>query len=549
MVATLLVVTLHANQTHHFTFAKLQALAEQRATVPYVPPPDLLPPQLKSLSSEQEATIFWKDTNRLWRKKGLPFQVDFYHVGRDVPGGPIINVVDRKRVTPLRYSPDFFNFPNLTFNPPLPSTLPYGGFYLRYPINKPDSLDGFFSVESTGTMGGGNYFRVLAKDQVYGLSARGLALNTGVDGKKEEFPDFREWWLNEPAADATELVLYALLDSPSVSGAYEFKVRPGAVTSVDVSATLFFRKKVDRLGLTPFSSMYLYGENAKDHFGDNVHPEIHDSDGVLMETGTGEWDWRPLQQRPDLQIYNLFDVNPKGYGLIQRDRDFQHYQDLALNYNVRPSAWVTPHGDWGKGAVQLIQLPSNNTNTDNVVLFWHPDREVNAGDRMDLSYTIDFYMNDAERPPLGYAKQTLVAAPAPPPLAEGLSPAPAGPSPAPPAKAGASPVVKAAALKPSAPPLPPVPPGVLTAQFVVDFAGNGLESLSADQPLQADVTCLPAGAVLREKPKVEKNGFDNSWRVTFTVIPVKAHVPTEIRCRLLLKGKVLTETWNYTWNQ
>ena len=346
-----LVLTLRAGKTHRFAFAEVEQIAQKRAAAKYVALPDVLPPQLKKLTPDQDAGIFWKDTYRLWRKKGLPFQVDFYHQLNSNPLphiAPQINTVDGKGSHPWLYSPRFFNFLNLaakppttlTFDPPLPSNLGYAGFYARYPDmgigSSANSLDGFFSAL------GCSYFRALAKKQVYGLSARGLAIDTGIDGKPEEFPIFTDWWLQEPAANANALTLDAILDSPSVSGAYEFTLHPGAATLVDVHASLFFRAKVDRLGIAPFSSMYLFGENAKNHFGDNVHPEIHDSDGLLMNNGKGEWMWRPLGQDTQLQLYNFLDENPKGFGLMQRDRDFQHYQDLAMKYNVRPSAWVTP---------------------------------------------------------------------------------------------------------------------------------------------------------------------------------------------------------------
>jgi periplasmic glucans biosynthesis protein len=559
-----LVLTLRAAKTHRFAFAEVEQIAQKRAAAKYVLLPDVLPPQLKKLTPEQEAGIFWKDTYRLWRTKALPFQVDFYHQLNSNPLphiAPQINTVDRKGSHPWVYSPRFFNFLDLTakppaamtFDPPLPSNLGYAGFYVRYPDmgigSNANSLDGFFSAL------GCSYFRVIAKEQVYGLSARGLAIDTGIEGKPEEFPNFTDWWLQEPAANANALTLDALLDSPSVSGAYEFTLHPGAATLVDVHASLFFRTKVDRLGIAPFSSMYLFGENAKNHFGDNVHPEIHDSDGLLMNNGRGEWVWRPLGQDTQLQLYNFIDENPKGFGLIQRDRDFQHYQDLAMKYNVRPSAWVTPHGNWGKGEVQLIHRPSNNVNFDNVVLMWHPDQEIKAGAHLDLSYTIDFYMNDATLPPLAYCKQTLINSPAPPPpapplplgsAATGVKPAVVTP-PSPPVKPG-KPPVPAPAAPPPPPPGPPIPTGTVPVQFLVDFAGNGIESMPANQPPDLDLTMGPPGTYLREK-NVEKNGYDNSWRVTFTIIPAKRYVPTELRCRLVRDNKPISETWSYTWNQ
>jgi len=530
ITALLLAITLRPSERHRFTFDKVQATALQLTRTPYVPLPNILPAQLKKLTPAQELGIFWNDKYRLWRKNGLPFQVDFYSPSNEGPTSPKINLVNNRGARPLVYSPSFFNY-QVPINPPLPPQLGYAGFYVRYPINKADSLDGFFSVL------GASYFRVIAKDQVYGLSARGLAVNAGLEGKPEEFPEFKEWWLHQPDPNATELVLDALLESASVTGAYEFKLRPGSVTSVDIHAVLFFRRKVDWLGIAPFSSMYLYGENAPNHFG-NFHPEIHDSDGLLLHTGKDHWLWRPLEQAAFFQSYNFKDENPKGFGLLQRDRDFQHYQDLNLKYNVRPSAWVTPHGNWGKGSVVLAQLPSDNPNTDNVVVYWHPDQPPKGGDRMDLDYTIDYYMNDAARPPLAYARETRVINPAPPPV---------------PQTANAPNAVKQSAGPPSQPPIQA--PGTATpVQFLVDFAGNGIEQMPADKPPYLDLHFDPPDTRLRES-SLEKVDYDNSWRATFTFFPSKPHVPTELHCRLMQaaqpqsNAKPLSEEWTYTWHQ
>ncbi len=555
LVTVILVLTLREKYRHRFSFTQVEAMAQKLAASPYVAPPPVLPDQLKKLTPAQELGIYMRENARLWRKDGLPFQVDFYHVSKDFPGGPKLNTVDYKGSHPLRYSPAQFAFDNLTFNPPLPTDLPFAGFYLRYPINKEGTLDGFFSVGSTGSSAGGNYFRTFAKDQIYGLSARGLALNTEVDGKPEEFPQFSEWWLHKPAINATEIVLDALMDSPSVTGAYGFKVHPGAVTSVDVHATLFFRAPVERLGIAPFSSMYLYGENfgeqTKDHFGDKGHPEKHDSDGILMHRGSGEWVWKPLLQVRQHQLYPIPDDNPEGFGLLQRDRDFQHYQDLNMKYNVRPSAWVIPKGKWGKGVIQLVQLPTNNTDTDNVVLFWTPDKKVQAGDRMTLDYTINFYMNDADLPPLAYCTATYINYPAedkPKPVSPAIPP-PAESKPAKGAKgAKAVPAKPPVFVGPPAPPGPVIPKGTVPVEFVIDFIGHGIDSIPGDQPPQIDLNCSPDGTYIKVK-KVEKNDYDHLWRVTFTMYPAKPNVPTEIFCRLLRDGKPITETWTYTWHQ
>jgi glucans biosynthesis protein len=566
-----LVLTLRAERRHHFTFEEVQAIAKKRTERPYAPLPDVLPPELKKLTPQQDSGIFPRETARLWRKKGLPFQVDFYHQLASNPQphiAPAFNVVDSKGTHHLPYSSNLFIFQSIPAGTTFPPGIGFAGFYLRYPDmgigSKPNSLDGFFSAM------GASYFRAIAKDQVYGLSGRGIAINPALDDPKkpEEFPAFTDWWLQEPAStNATEVVLDALLDGPSVSGAYEFKVRPGAVTSIDIHASLYFRADVDRLGIAPFSSMYLFGENAPDHFKDNVHPEIHDSDGAMMQSADGEWKWRPLSQSNDArtgakgnqrQLYAFAEENPRGFGLIQRDRDFQHYQDLGMKYNVRPSAWVMPHGDWGKGEVTLIELPSNDYNTDNVVLFWHPAQAIHKGDHLDLSYTIDFYMNDSNRPPLACTKQTLINVPAPPPVA--TVPAPAAPpapktnAPAatPPAKTNAAPAHplpgNPAFVGPPAPAAKPIPVGTTPVQFLVDFAGAGIENTAANQPPEPEVTFDPPGTYLRDV-SVEKNGYDNSWRVTFTIIPFKHNVPTQLTCRLLRDKRPITETWTYTWHQ
>jgi glucans biosynthesis protein len=535
LTALALFLTFRSTGKPRFSFADVQAMAQRQAQLAYQPLPDILPPQLKALTPDQERGIFWNDAYRLWRKKGLPFQVDFYPLSNDQHTSPAINTVDRKGAHPLVYSSSFFHI-NVPINPPLPANLGFGGFYLRYPDmapnSNPASLDGFFSAK------GASYFRVIAKEQVYGLSSRGLGINS-INEKNEEFPVFKDWWLQQPAASDTQLVMYALLDSPSVSGAYRFTIRPGGVTSVDIHATLFFRKAVSQLGIAPFSSMYLYGENAKNHFG-NFHPEIHDSDGIVIHHQDDTWTWRPLEQETQRQVNVFGAASLKGFGLVQRDRDFQHYQDLEMNYNVRPSAWVTPHGDWGKGSVELVQLVTNNTNTDNVVVFWHPETAPKAGDRLDLDYTIDYYMNDATRPPLAYTKQTLVNDPAPPP-----------PPPPAPVDLMGPPAPVAKNSKPAPSPTPPPPPdknATTPVQFLVDFMGNGIEQIPPGSPPKAELTCLPAGTIIRES-NVQKNGYDNSWRVTFTIIPLKHFVPTELSCRLVRDGKPLTETWTYTWHQ
>lgn len=233
---------------------------------------------------------------------------------------------------------------------------------------------------------GASYFRALGQGQKYGLSARGLAIDTAVQ-TGEEFPLFREFWIEKPRRNAAEIRVYALLDSPSVTGAYSFVIQPGLSTTMDVDATLFPRKNINKLGVAPLTSMFLFGENNK-HLFDDHRPEVHDSDGLLVWNGKNEWLWRPLDNSKYLRISAFLDENPRGFGLLQRDRDPAHYLDFEAHYEQRPSAWVEPLDGWGKGMVQLVEIPSQQEIHDNIVAFWVPEEPIEAGKAYHFRYRL-----------------------------------------------------------------------------------------------------------------------------------------------------------------
>ena len=208
----------------------------------------------------------------------------------------------------------------------------------------------------------------------YGLSARGLAIDTGMP-RPEEFPDFTAFWLERPAPGSETVVVYALLDSPSVAGAYRFAITKGEPLVMDVDAALYPRKEIERIGIAPATSMYQVGENDRRMDWD-WRAEIHDSDGLAMHSGNGEWIWRPLGNPAHLR-YNAFaDENPRGFGLLQRDRDFASYQDIETRSELRPSAWIAPRGKWGDGHVELVEIPTTTELNDNIVAFWVPDETM-----------------------------------------------------------------------------------------------------------------------------------------------------------------------------
>ena len=205
---------------------------------------------------------------------------------------------------------------------------------------------------------GASYFRLLGRGHLYGLSSRGLAVDVGLD-RGEEFPAFREFWLVRPEPDAATLTFYALLDSPSVTGAYRFDLAPGAPTTLGVDARLHARRDIDKLGVAPMSSMFLYDQNQRPRF-DDFRPQVHDSDGLLVRTADDEWIWRPLNNTLGVQVTTVHDETPRGFGLVQRDRRFDNYLDLEASYHRRPSEWVAldlDEGDWGCGRCRVVDVP------------------------------------------------------------------------------------------------------------------------------------------------------------------------------------------------
>ncbi len=224
------------------------------------------------------------------------------------------------------------------------------------------------------------------KASFYGISARGVAVDTGEDGATEEFPAFREFWLGKPEAGAESVILYGLLDGPSITGAYRFEIRPGDDTRVAVKAVLFPRKEIGRLGIAPMSSMFWFGENSKRRF-DDFRPEVHDSDGLAIHLGNGEKIWRPLENDTGNLQFSFFNTEGcKGFGLLQRDRRFQAYEDGEAGYEKRPSLWIEPTSDWGAGSVMLMEIPTTNELADNAVAMWVPEKKAAPGQRMEFSY-------------------------------------------------------------------------------------------------------------------------------------------------------------------
>ena len=474
-----------------FDFETLRYRARILAARPYAPPATTVPESLRRLSYDDYRQITYNPQQTWWRREGLPFQLQFFHPGFVHQRSVQISELSDRTATPIRFSRDLFHYGSLKVGAALPVAVGFAGFRVLGNLNRPaDELVSFL---------GASYCRALCLRTVYGLSARGLAVNP-TEPEGEEFPVFEEFWIERPAVEAKQFVIYALLDSASVAGAYRFTVTPGADTVMQVKAVLYCRKNPKVLGLAPLTSMFWHGENSASHHGD-FRPEVHDSDGLMMFTGASEWLWRPLSNPKSTRVAAFSDENPRGFGLIQRDRNYESYQDLEAHYHLRPGAWVEPIGNWGRGTVRLAELSASDETNDNIVAFWVPDRLPPVGEPIEFEYKLHWF-SDQIRPPAGFAVAT---------------------------RSGHS--------QTHEPEL---------QRFVIDFDGPYLRQQKADPAIEADVW-VGAGATLAYRT-VEKNPYNPTWRLAFGIRPDGSGRPVELRCFLKKPPHVLTETWSYLWS-
>jgi glucans biosynthesis protein len=415
----------------------------------------------------------------------------FFHLGKFQTESVRINEVTPQGVRHNPYKSADFNYGKNKLHPQTWGDLGFAGFRAHYPLNNSKYKDELVVFL------GASYFRALGAGLHYGLSARGLAIDT-VGGQGEEFPRFTEFWIVKPAVNANTLTVYALLDSPRASGAYQFDIRPGGETVINVRARLFLRAPVATLGIAPLTSMFAFGEN-QPHRTD-FRPEVHDSDGLMVATGDGEWLWRPLLN-PKQTLTTSFSMRElRGFGLMQRDRNFSSYEDSEARYELRPSAWVEPVGSWGAGRVELVQLSTPDETNDNIVAYWVPSQLPAVGQPLDLSYRLHWQgTQQMQRPPGAWVTQSRVG--------RGF-----------------------AELAED------------EQQFVVDFMGPSLSALPADAAVTAVVTAPANGKIIeRNAYRVEATG---AWRMIVRVKQLRPTESTELRGFLQSGSNTLTETWS-----
>jgi periplasmic glucans biosynthesis protein len=472
--------------------------ARELAAAPFDAAIPDLPDGLANLDFDAWRDIRFKSDKALFGQQNGNFRLELFHLGHLYKRAVTINVLRDGIPAPIPYATNLFDYGRTKVGGALPVNLGFAGFRLRFPINAPHVWDEVVSFL------GASYFRFLGRGQRYGLSARGLAIGDGLR-INEEFPFFREFWIETPSPTAEHIVIYALLDGESATGAFRFDLVPGQETYVETTVTLFARKAVSALGLAPLSSMYFVGKN--DHrFADDFRGQLHDSDGLLMHTGAGEWIWRPLSNPIAPAVSVFLDANPRGFGLIQRDRNFSDYQDLELAYELRPSYWIEPREGWGEGRVELLELPTPDETNDNIVAAFAPKDGLEQGKSLTYGYRITAVTLDQALTPGGRTVGTFRVAP----RALGAAETP--------------------------------PPGA--TRFLIDFSGGDLSYYMSDPTMVETIATASNGRILRTflTPNAHVRGFRAGVDVA-----VEAGQSTDLRVFLRAGSKALTETWTFPW--
>lgn len=503
-----------AAQPEGFAFADVERTAKDLAAKNYTRPEGQVPDFLLGLSEAQWNRLTFKPEHRLWRDEGLPFEAQFFHPGFIYNRAVTVNVVDDGKSEKIPFNADMFDYGDDALAARMRQTQgEFAGFRLHFPMNRPDYKD------EVVVFLGATYFRAIGKHTGYGLAARGVALNTAMpDG--EEFPYFREFWLVKPEPGAASITVYALMDSPSMTGAFRFVITPGTSTVMDVTSTLYKRKDAPqpaKIGIAPLSSMYLFSETAKNR--SDYRPEVHNSDGLLYTTGPGAWYWRPLVNTQRLAVSAFPMSNPRGFGLMQRDDNFDHYQDITARFDRRPSLWVEPANDWGAGNLEVIEIPSREEIHDNILVFWVPENNAVLN------------QSQGDQPPYSMSYRLYWMAP-------GVTPHDLG-------RTVATRLVRPAKSD--------------HATFVIDFESEALNNLPAETGLSSVIE-TPDDMPLISKSLV-KNPVTGGWRLQFKVrapqtdgvvqsLLPNREAPNRLRYKALLKRgenlpDPLTETWIY----
>lgn len=477
-----------------FSFEALIERAAAMAKGPYEPAPRPMPEIVQQIDYEVWGQIRYRPDYALFAEGPSAYPVTFFHVGYFFPKSVKMHVLERGLAREILYSPDYFSMPADSVAKKLPEDTGFAGFRLQESRKRKD-----WRTQDWIAFLGASYFRAIGALNQYGLSARGVTVDS-AEPTPEEFPDFTEIFIEGARKEGDPVLVYALLNGPSLSGAYRFSIRRTQGVIQDVEVALFLRKDITRLGLAPLTSMYWFSETEKRRRED-WRPEVHDSDGLAIWNGNGERLWRPLINQPFAVTSSFADKGPKGFGLMQRDRVFENYLD-GVNYQQRPSLWVEPLDDWGPGAVQLVELPTDDEIHDNVGVYWRPEGPARAGNAYRLRYRLHWLGDEPYPPKVARCVATRIG--------RGGQPG------------------------------KPRPKGVY--KFSVEFAGAALDPLWGDkvkaEPVVTASSGTISGAFIQPVPGTKR------WRAIFDLTP-NGGDPVELRLYIRGNGDALTETWLY----
>jgi glucans biosynthesis protein len=489
LIATLLLTGVEARA---FSLDDVAARAKTLAAAPYHKPAVSLPKTLKGVGYDQYRDIRFRPDRALWRDAKLPFELMFFHRGWLYEDQVTIHEVGPDRVREIRFDPEAFDYGKNKVERDELRGLGFAGFRAHFPLNTPAHRD------EVVVFLGASYFRALGRGQRYGVSARGLAIDTAESGG-EEFPRFVEFWIERPAPKAKELTIYGLLDSPRATGAYRFIVKPGVTTVLDVDGKLFLRRNVGKLALAPLTSMFHFGTNQRSGRED-YRPRVHDSEGLSIHTRTNEWIWRPLVNPKRLLVTSFALTDPVGFGLMQRERSFVRYQDLEARYDLRPSAWVEPKGSWGPGRIELVLIPVPDETNDNIVAYWVPDRQSKPREAFAYGYRVLWQKERESRPPIGWVRETR--------RGRGWVKADDG-----------------------------------SIELHVDFEGPTLARIPANGDVNLALWIDGNGEAVERHTR--RNEVTGGWRSVVRFRRVDRAKPVELRANLMHDHKVVSETWSY----
>lgn len=489
-----------------FSFDALSREAEASAAHPYAPQPALRGDILTQIDYEALGKIHFDPDCAVFRDGPGDYPLTFFHPGRFSPTVVRMFVLSGaappgQQAREIGYDAQCFQMPSDS-----PARLLRNGGYAGFRVQESRTADQHvldWRNNDWAAFLGASYFRAIGELYQYGISARGVAVNVALPDRPEEFPDFTRFYFEPPAPGAHEITVYAFLDGPSIAGAYRFVLHREKSVTMEIEARLFVRRDIARLGIAPASSMFWFSETRKP--GDiDWRPEVHDSDGLALFTGSGEHIWRPLNAPPHISASAFADHNPRGFGLLQRDRAFDHYLD-GVHYERRPSLWVEPLEDWGAGAVQLIEIPTDDEVEDNIVAMWVPQRAAVAGSRLSVRYRL--YWSADEPYPTSLARCIATR--------RGRGGQPGRPR----------------------------PTGV--EKFMVEFLGGPLTQLAYGVKPTA-VLSAPSGTFSYVFTEAVPDGIPGHWRAQFDFTPAGKEV-VDLRLFLRLGAQTLSETWLYQY--